>query len=277
MKKLFLILASLFLFSNAFAQFDDQSETRSLDDIINDQSKVTLVNVNDSHYRKVWSRCTFFNINYLNTNLSAENVPLNATGDKTSADYNQKFGAGITWGCSYRFHRKPIGRILFFGLDYVWTDFNFNKYEETTQPDGFDLGTISTYNLPWHNKKTTIDYGMSLGPSITLYPFTHLNKRALDHIRLQAYYRVGYNVKLAMIGDLEKEIPKNNLGSFDGTAWGHGLYTEWGANFSWNFMGVGFAKRTDKGFGMKSTTNTFEKTPVTFDQNTTRLYVQFRF
>ena len=145
-------------------------------------------------------------------------------------------------------------------------DMNFNQYKESVRPMEYSEGLYSN-PMPWHNKKMTLDYGMSLGPSLTLYPFTPMHKNAADNIRLQGYFHVGYKAAGFMIKD----------GDSNEFAWGHGLYTAFGGNLTFNAVGIGFESRNDNNINVKHVKNEFGDKKMKFKEKTTRLYIQFRF
>lgn len=269
MKKLFF---SLFTFAcvltgNAM-ESGDTTRVTTLNDIIAQESKSKTDVKYDQHLRNVWSKNTFFNISYNKTKLSSKEFPTALTDNGFAAEYKCDWGVGIQWGQTFNFHKKALGNVVFIGLDYTWMDVNFNQYKASAEPAEYVKGLSSTGLMPWHNKKMTIDYGMSVGPSLTFYPFTPLHKNASDNIRLQGYFHVGYKAAGFMIKDNDK---KNQF------AWGHGLYTAFGGNLTFNAIGIGIDIRNDNNINVKHAKKDFGDKKMKFKEKTTRLYIQFRF
>lgn len=248
----------------------------SLTEIIESESKLSSKNANEAHYRKVWSKTKFFNISYNNTKLSSEEFP---TADGVySNEFKNNIGVGIQTGNFYNFHKKPIGSVLFIGLDYLPLDLNFNMYDAVETPK-FQLSDEKPYPLPWHNKKMTLDYSMSLGPALTIYPFTPIGNTSTDKIRLHLYFRVGYGIGAAMINDVE-EIDKYNRKKDETTnefAWGHGLHTSFGFSLTWNFIGFGYESRRGNKFTFLPIGDGYKTGDFDTKWSVNRLYIQFRY
>ena len=264
----------------------------SVDDIIKEQTSQSQASHTDSYYKKVWGRNTFFNISMNSTKFESKELPT-ANTDGTLGKIPGKFDntlLGLQWGHTYNFHKKPIGQVLFIGLDYSWLDFNLSKFDSSNLP-GFNFDKITDvdvtdvrYPLPWNHKMWMADYGMSLGPSLTLYPFTSLGKKGTDEIRLQLYFHVGYTFSGAIINDVEDV---DELGSYSSTAtdpktktevaWGHGLFTSFGFNLTWKFVGLGYEVRNASNMKYKSVNSDFKTGDTKFEQTINRFYLQFRF
>jgi len=268
MKKLLFSLFTLasILTGNAM-ESGDTTRVTTLNDIIAQESKSKTDVKYDQHLRNVWSKNTFFNISFNKTELSSKQFPTAQSENGFSNSFKCDLGVGLQWGQTFNFHKKALGNVVFIGLDYIWMDMNFNQYKQKDQPKEY-VNTPYTTLMPWHNKKMTLDYGMSIGPSLTLYPFTPLRKSASDNIRLQGYFHVGYKAAAYMIKDLEN---KNQF------AWGHGLYTAFGGNITFNAIGFGIDVRNDNNINVKHVKNDFGSKKMKFKEKTTRFYIQFRF
>lgn len=271
MKKL---LFSLFTFAcvltgNAM-ESGDTTRVTTLNDIIAQESRTKTDVKYDQHMRNIWSKNTFFNISYNKTKLSSDEFPtISLDGHGFHNEFKCDWGVGLQWGQTFNFHKKALGNVVFIGLDYTWMDMNFNQYKASVQPMEYLSGDGYVTNpMPWHNKKMTIDYGMSVGPSLTLYPFTPMHKNAADNIRLQGYFHVGYKAAGFLIKDSSK---KNQF------AWGHGLYTAFGGNLTFNAIGIGFEARNDNNISVKHAKSDFGGNKMKFKEKTTRIYIQFRF
>jgi hypothetical protein len=173
---------------------------------------------------------------------------------------------------TFNFHKKPLGNVVFIGLDYTWMDLNFNQYDADSIPKRYVRGE-GVINMPWHQKKMSLNYGMSIGPSLTLYPFTPTHNARAEKVRLQFYFHVGYSVGGAFIKDvMDKSGDKKNR-----IAWGHGLYTSYGANLTWNFIGLGYEWRNDNSISYKCVNKEFDTGKIKLKEKTSRVYLQFRF
>lgn len=270
MKKIIISLFALFgVLSATATEANDTTTMTTLSDIIAMESQSTINNDNTSRLRSLWSKNTYFNISYNTTELSSDEFP-----SMTGAFHNElknKLGVGIQWGQTFNFHKKPLGNVLFIGLDYTWMDLNFNQYDSDTA--ALYVRGDQVLNMPWHHEKMSLDYGMSVGPSLTFYPFTPTHNAGAEKVRLQCYFHVGYSVGGTIIKDvIDKTGDKKNR-----VAWGHGLFTSYGANLTWNFIGLGYELRNDNNLNYKCVDKEFDTGKMKMKQKTSRVYLQFRF
>lgn len=280
MKKLLFPLFALACVFSSFAMESNDTTKRvtTLNDIIAQESKSKTDVKYDQHLRKVWSHNTFFNISYNKTEISSDEFP--ATNQKFHNEFKNKMGVGLQWGQTFNFHKKALGNVVFFGLDYVWMDLNFNQYNQDSVPilpDGSEWkndASIYLKNMPWHDEKMSLDYGMSIGPSLTFYPFTPFHKNAADHVRLQGYFHLGYKAEGFIIKSLKENSKDNKKESL--LNWGHGMYTAFGCNLTFNTVGIGFDVRNDN-INVKSVKKEYGTDKLKLKEKTTRLYIQFRF
>lgn len=277
---------------------DTVESVSSVDDIIKMNTDLDRTKHTDSHYNEVWGRNTFFNMSYNNTTFESKEFPTanndGSLGDPLYGKFKNQFGFGLQWGHTYNFHKKPIGDVLFVGLDYSWLDFNLNKYKED-QLTGYNFGKVKMddkerYPLPWGNEMFTFDYGMSVGPSLTMYPFTALGKKGTDEIRLQLYFHVGYAISMAFIKDVE-DVDDSGTSYYYGSssssskepdkttemALGHGLFTSFGVNLTWKFIGLGYEARRGANYKYRSLATKFKTGDIKSEQMVNRFYLQFRF
>ena len=249
----------------------DTTVMPSLEQIIAQESKTQRENVHMDNLRDAWSKNTYLNLIYNTSHkMSSDEIP--STSGVFSAEYEGKMGLGLEWGHTFNFHKKPIGNVLFFGLDFTWMDLEMNKFDKENAPAGFSQGE-QVRNMPWHNEKMTIGYGISVGPSMTLYPFSSVNNSSANNIRLQFYFHVGYGVEGAIIKDAIIE----GADSKNGYAIGHGLYTSFGGSLSWKIIGIGYEFRNDGKLDYKVTDKDYDTGNLDMKEKTGRLYLQFRF
>lgn len=267
MKKfLFSLFALACVLTGNAVESGDTTRVTTLNDIIAQESKTKTDVQYEQHLRSIRNQTTFLNISYNKTKLSSDEFPIGG-GNVATNEFKNSLGVGIQWGKTFNFHRKPLGNVLFLGLDYTWTDVNFNQYKVADPTPNFNTD-YEIKPMPWHHKKMSIDYGMSVGPSLTLYPFTPLRKNASDNIRLQGYFHLGYKAEVFMI---------KNVSDKTQYAWGHGLYTAFGGNLSYNFFGIGVEVRNDNSINVKHVEKEYGSQKMKFKEQTTRIYLQFRF
>ena len=272
MKRLLLSVITIACVLSGYAVESNSADTTlmTLEQIIAQESKSKHDNDYAKSLNSVWGKNTYLNLIYNSPHkMKSDEFP--STTGLFSREYKPKWGVGLEWGHTYNFHRNPIGSVLFIGLDYTWMDLNFNKFNAEKIED-FTYG-VEVHNMPWQNEKMTLSYGMSLGPSLTFYPFTSLRNSGSNKIRLQLYFHVGYSAHGALIKKAIHDGDKLK----DGYAFGHGLFLGYGANLSWDFFGVGVEMRNDDNIKFKVTDKDYDTGTLKMKEQTTRLYVQFRF
>ena len=220
--------------------------------------------------RAIWGKTTFINISYNKTKFKSSEFP--STAGAFEKEYDNDLGVGIQWGHTFNLHRNPVGSVMFFGLDFTWLDMNFNRYKKVTLPDGVYTRGEQVWNLPWHHEKLSLNYGMSLGPSLTLYPFATSDNNS-SKLRLHVYCHVGYGIEGVML----KDVMTNIRESQNEYAYGHGLFMSYGASLSWNFIGVGYEFRHDDNLKFKAVETEFDTGKMKAKEKTSRVYLQFRF
>lgn len=244
-----------------------------LDDVNSISSKERPLTTTEAFYRKIWGKKGYFNFSFNMMKMSSDNLP--TVGGTYSAEYDDKFGFGLQTGTVFNFHKRPVGKVFFFGLDYMWIDLNANKYVHTYPGANYKMGDTKPYHMPWNYEKWTFDYGMSIGPSVTIYPFTTMRQKPADNIRLQLYFRAGYSIGGLLFTNVKRpdESTENNQ-----LAWGHGFYTTFGANLTWKSIGIGYEIRNNPKNKVKCVSSAFEEAdPVELKQTTGRVYLQLRF
>lgn len=271
----------------------DTTEFVSIEDIIKEKEEITSHTNLINHYNSVWARRKFFNISYNMSTLSPkENIN---TGTGVLNDYVQDFkssvGVSLQQGKSYRLHKKPILNLLQFYLDYTPLDLSFNHYKSGDK--GYnssakwtpDNSEASYFYMPWDLEKYEVSYGMTLGPSITIAPFTYLkNMNALHFLKINMYYHVGYQGSVLFISNNEKVDANLNTSSYDYEMmkenlkmnWGHGMVTSFGVSMTWKNIGVGFEHRVANNKFKPVTSKDFGSESKKFKTTTNRIYVSIR-
>ena len=275
---------------------EDTTEVTTINDIIRMQQDVTNKKYAESHYRDVWSRKGYFNISYNSTTLTPDQSIPTGVGGGVVPEFKSDWGVSLQLGRSYALHKAPIANMLQFNFDFSYIDLNVNHFKH--EGDGKNLydsrevlpGTTDKFFTPWNLEKYDFNYGMSVGPSISIAPFTSTNVSGLHHIKLNAFFHVGYHVSLLyMLNDEEADINqgddptdpiaveryekmKDNL-KLD---LGHGLITSFGFSVTWKFIGLGYEHRSGSLEYKSLSKNDFSNEKYKFKSSTNRVFIQFR-
>ena len=196
-----------------------------------------------SELNRIWRRRS----DYLNLAFVVQNVETNI--DELS-ELNSEWGASISWGKTFYLHRKPIGRVLKFGLDWTWLDLNGACFEQ-------DMYSI--FDGDYHETLYQLDAGMQFGPSIAVNP--------VDHLKISTYFRV--TPTFATVYAVENELFLKN----------YATYLNAGLSVAWRLLSLGVEYRTGK-TSYDDLGELSELMPgVAIDLNTTswRMYFGFRF
>ena len=283
----------------------DTTEFVSIEDIIKEKEEITSHANLINHFNSVWARRKFFNISYNISTLSSKDPKGYDIGlglGEEDLSFKSSVGVSLQQGKSYRLHKKPILNLLQFYLDYTPLDLSFNHYKSgdvsvglynsaAKHPEGEEV--IEYYhNVPWNLEKYEVSYGMTLGPSITIAPFTHLkNMNALHFLKINMYYHVGYQGSVLFMSNNEKgdinpdkyssdyEKVKNYNEMKEGLKmnWGHGLVTSFGVSMTWKNIGVGFEHRVaNNKFKPVRSSADFGSNTYKFKTTTNRIYVSIR-
>lgn len=195
-KKLFWLIVSTVLLTGqgVFAQETnsaDQSSQKvdSLLKVVNELSGRVQKTEDDMRNERVWkNRAKYLNIGYI-TKHSLTNQLV------ASEEWKSDFGASFAFGKTFYLHKKPLLRMIKFGLDATWTDISYTKYAEPEwleyapggmtgiTDDGFGEdedytdGLEEDIDMGIHQ----IDLSMHIGPSITVNPVGHLKVAAYFH------------------------------------------------------------------------------------------------
>ena len=302
MKRKFILFLSCIFSIVAFAQVEDENKTVSVDwkedsteittinDIIKVQQQLTSRSDTEKHFASVWGRRGYFNFSYNNTTLKPKSdIPTGVPelNNGLVPNFKSDWGVSIQYGRSYRLHKKPIGNVATFNIDYTGIDLNVNHFK--AEGDGKNLYDSSNKNgeyffIPWNMEKYEADYGMSLGPSLTLAPFNLLNSKGLHFIKFNVFFHVGYHVSVLYMpndkkADINTDTNSEEFKSMESNLkldWGHGMMTSFGFNVSWKAIGVGYEHRNGSLKYKPMNTGDFGKDSYDFKSITNRIYLQIR-
>ena len=276
---------------------EDTTQITTINDIIQMQQEVTNMNFRDSHYRSVWGRKSYLNLSYNTTTLTPDGVVPTGVASYNGGiapAYKSNWGASLQVGRSYALHKNPISNILQFNFDYTFIDLSINHFK--AENDGRDLydsrnvlpGTDDKLYTPWNLEKYDFNYGMSVGPSITVAPFTHTKYAGLHHLKFNAYFHIGYHAALLLIkknsdADLNQEgvdgyneTNHKNMDKRPKLDFGHGLITSFGFSMTWKAIGIGYEHRSGKLSYKPLDDNIFGDEKYKFKSSTNRIFIQFR-
>lgn len=288
---------------------EDTAKVVSIDDILKMQQNVSTLNDRQIHFSQVWGYRTFLNVSYTKSKLSPKSgVNIEYGPNQYIQGFKNDWGVSMKWGNNYRLHKAPISNIVAINLDFVWTDLSVNHYKAEAGSGLYDSRDQRSWTnkddetdfyhyLPWRLEKYEFTYGMALGPSVTVAPFTMLDVRALHFIKINLYYHIGYNASLLLMKNDKGKADANptqktfsnmtseeqtNLRRFEEIkgsqlALGHGLTHCFGFNLSWKFIGVGYEHRNSPLDIMSLNTAQFSSEKYKFKSSSNRFYLQFRF
>lgn len=268
----------------------------SIADIIKEKEETSSRGNTIKHFNDVWGRRSYFNISYNISTLSPKEDIRTGIGTALVDNVKSNVGISIQYGKSFRLHKKPIANILQFYLDYTGIDLSFNHYPIGN--DGENVfnsaekyagekngNTSSFYYIPWNLEKYEVSYGMTLGPSITVAPFTNIkNKNDLHFLKFNMYFHIGYQASMLwIIGDDDADMnPDKRSNEFKTVSdafkmnWGHGLLTTFGLSVTWKSIGIGYEHRVGQNKFKPADTTDFGSETHKFKTSTDRIYLTFR-
>ena len=233
MKKTLLLtlLATIFAGFAAFAQEGGGDTAESVDiNALQQQMADLTARVDESEKKilldEIWKkRAKYFNIGYVIQNRTEQ------FSDGESV-LNSKLGVDLSWGKSFYLHKKPIGGVLKFGLDWSWIDINYAYYSGTGIYEGV--------------KAHQADFAMQFGASVTVNP--------VHHLKISGYFRVSPTYSLC--------VNPGAGGGFEDAELTHGYVTFFngGACIAWKVLSFGYEYRWGKA-NMKNLRYTGELDP----------------
>lgn len=273
MKKSFFLLCFACLAQLALAQTDntvisqldyeeDTLNTTSLNDIINTQELVFNKSYRSKVIQGVWKPKKYFTMSYVNHQLDGKDLLLynfkNKEYEKKDSTFKSDWAVSLKRSRTIKLHKRPIADVLQFGLEFSAMDISvshfkkndsvyFNSQLKYSVLDD-DGNTNYYYYMPFGSEMYNLSYGLHIGPSITIAPFTHLKSRGLANIRLQGYFTIGYRAAFSILTNNEKMDVNTDRDSEDFEKvndvikcnWATGLTTAWGIRFNWKRIGIGY-------------------------------------
>lgn len=209
------------------APADRSNEVDSLREMVDVLSHQVNEMDKDALYKKIWKdRAKYFYIGYVKQSLESKD------GD---FKYNSKFGVSLNWGKTYYLHEKPFWDMVKIGLDWTWMDFNYVKYsslENDYSEDGDyydydgDYGYDGDYDGDGEEADLgfgchQLEYGMQIGPSITVNP--------IDRLKVSTYFRFQPSASVMVLDD---EV-----------YWAFAPFVNFGMSVSWKALSFGVEGR----------------------------------
>lgn len=282
---------------------EDSTGVASVSDIVKMQQEVLSNKQAGKHFQNVWKRRSFFNMSWTESKMKCE--------DKTIGEFKSDWGVTLQSGTNYRLHKKPIAKMINIALDYSWLNLNVNHikagepavtedgkkylYDSTDRnvvPGGESGKTDEYYVYPWKLEKYEANYGMTLGPSITIAPFVPLGVKQLDYLKIQAYYHIGYAASFLYTlnkEEFDKNQPTNQTADNRQAAedyktmennlklqWGHGMTSTFGFNIFWKRVGIGYEHTTGTFKYKNFNTKDFGRDKTKFTNEYSRIYLTIR-
>lgn len=203
-------IISVFLFAaflgcgTASAQFVGMEDSRQSGEDVDSLKQVVnalVGQVNDADRaaldKKIWKdRAKYFNFGYVNQSLNSKDG---------NVKYKSNLGVNLTWGKTYYLHKKPILNMIKIGLDWSWMDFNYVKYASVEEKYAFGDSGYDDYFDDYEDFDDyeedfdldfgchQLEYGMQIGPSITVNP--------IHHLKVSTYFRFQPSVSIMLLDD----------------------------------------------------------------------------
>ena len=273
---------------------EDTTQVNTINDIVVMQEKVSSRNITDAHISNVWSRKSYFNPGYVSSTLSSKDPVALNTGVNEKISMKSAWGAQIQLGHRYTLHRGAIANMVQINFDYTYIDLSGYGYDEADGKNGsqnliskFDptatWGSGYQYEA-WGSKKYAATYGMWLGPSITIAPFTMLNSKGLHFIKINGYGHIGYNVsgilynhKYSIIEKDHKDEEKTVQKTQSDILWGYGVGFSGGVSISWKSIGIGWEYQTTNIKYVSTNPSTYGKNKTPLKNAMNRIYLNINY
>lgn len=318
MKKFHLLLGALMASTAAMAQsapeyienidvLEDTAQVTTIADIIEVQELVTTSNSTAAHNNKVWGYNKYFMISYGGMSLNPKKpIALGYEGFNGgyAPDFKADWSLALTLGRNYGLHKKPIANVIKFNLDFTYFDLGFARYgaEGDKNTPVYDSSAIwketnednkisERSYIPWCLEKYKADFGMAVGPSITLAPFTPIkSSQGIHFLKLNIYYHIGYHVSLLWMKDDDKRDAgadkSSSSSNYFSTSsddnnlkmnFGHGLTNTFGMMLSWKSIGLGWEIRSNNISYQSVTPSAYGHQDYKFGTKSNRVYLVIRY
>lgn len=207
--------------------------------------------------------------------------------------FKANWGIGLQIGHDYRVHKEPVAGMLWFNVDAVFADFSFNHYStekgeyvydssRVWTGTGTDGATVDYRYLPWCLEKYEVNFGMSVGPSITIDPFRQ--NPELKNLTFNVFYHIGYHASLmwmqndiSLDGSQYGESAYNPVNDSLKLTYGHGFMNSFGFNVNWRMLGIGIEKRYGYLNYRAMQKDLYGDRKYRFIDDETKFYVQVKF
>lgn len=209
--------------------------------------------------------------------------------------FKNDWGVSLQVGHNYRLHSNPIFGMLHFNVDAVYADLNLNHYSTEGKPGDkiyssnaqWDLLTgdkMKSYHyIPWCLQKYEIDYGMSVGPSISITPFK--SNGWLRDVSFNVFYHLGYHASLMwMQNDISRDsnplvaTDEFNVVNDDAKlTYGYGFMNSFGLNIDWKMIGIGVEKKYGYLDFKSLQKDIYGNLKYQFIDDSTRIYLSIKF
>lgn len=241
-----------------YAQQEDRQNNQNHTDSIQPEE-------HDVRTYEMWKHKKYFRVGYVNQSVTS------ASG----SDMQSRFGIDLLKGRSFFLHKKPIAGLMKFAIDFgVYLNYTMYRDDvattesggsdgyqegeqagETTEDGGSDgmMGFFSKNYPP-----QSFDFGLMLGPSLTINPVADL--------RIAAYWHV------MPAGSMF--LKNSNMGA------GFIPYMNYGLELTYRWIGLGVERKYGNG-NLWSINNMIENggesTPIKYRTAGYSLYLAFRF
>lgn len=219
------------------------------------------------HYEKVWGkRKKYMEFGYVMMNLDGMPSP------------KSKYGFSINMGRTYYLHKKPIAKMIMFGLDFSYINATVASFKNDGGK-GLSISGMDEESLEIDLKRNYFDYAMQLGPSVTINPVSEL--------KVSAYGRFAPSVSFITMNDYAyvQFVPYVTCGlSVSYKVIGLGIEGRWGkANykgFSLDEEGMEIGEDNVNGEGdieMPNPNDLLKTSKKKFSNSSFKVYISFRF
>ena len=275
-----LFCASLPLQAQIENEEQHASQIDSLNGVINSLNQKMENDKEAARLEKIWKRKKYRYLGYTMQSLTHL--------DEENLRWKSEVGINYGMGRTYFLHKKPLGKVVKFGIDWTMMDMNYAKLKEnytmvgipspaqasTLAAGGFDeIVTPENTGIPDVKLGChAIDLGMQIGPSIWINP--------VDHLMLNGYFRYAPTAAMLVL-DEEFSIGYGSFfvtgGAISYKAISIGVEARWGKTKynSFELDEEGMDNYGEEG-GSNSITGLLNSSKNKMKMKSTRFYICFR-